>query len=206
MKDSGRCVERMVDGRTFLALAVLIAASTWGRVAVPAALPPAVHADTETVTNVPFATALDAAGRLSFDLVCRATPSNNVEVAFGRDSDGNGMLDVGEEDCTVGWDCGAWFVREGADGEPLAAVPEQSPTGDVRTLSWRLWVGADGTPSRLDARADGDAVFGALADAPPAWLHSPSWNLLRLTGRGIDAPLGSFSVAVTPDGTTFFVR
>ena len=206
MKDSGRCVERMVDGRTFLALAVLIAASTWGRVAVPAELPPAVHADTETATNVPFAVALDAAGRLSFDLVCRATPSNNVEVAFGRDSDGNGMLDVGEEDCTVGWDCGAWFVREGADGEPLAAVPEQSPTGDVRTLSWRLWVGADGTPSRLDARADGDAVFGALADAPPAWLHSPSWNLLRLTGRGIDAPLGSFSVAVTPDGTTFFVR
>ena len=187
-------------------IAVLIAASAWGRAAVPAALPPAVHADTETVTNVPFAVALDAAGRLSFDLVCRATPSNNVEVAFGRDADGNGRLDVGEEDCTVGWDCGAWFVREGADGEPLAAVPEQSPTGDVRTLSWRRWVGADGTPSRLDARADGDAVFGALADAPPAWLHSPSWNLLRLTGRGIDAPLGSFSVAVTPDGTTFFVR
>lgn len=189
-----------------MALAVLIVVSAWGRAVVPAALPPAVHADTETVTNVPFATALDVAGRLSFGLVCRATPSNNVEVAFGRDSDGNGMLDVGEEDCTVGWDCGAWFVREGADGEPLAAVPEQSPTGDVRTLAWRLWVGADGTPSRLDARADGDAVFGALADAPPAWLHSPSWNLLRLTGRGIDAPLGSFSVAVTPDGTTFFVR
>ena len=28
MKDSGRCVERMVDGRTFLALAVLIAAAS----------------------------------------------------------------------------------------------------------------------------------------------------------------------------------
>ena len=79
MKDSGRCVERMVDGRTFLALAVLIAASTWGRAVVPAVL-------------------------------------------------------------------------------------------------------------------------------PPAWLHSPSWDVVRLTGRGIDVPLGSFSVAVTPDGTTFFVR
>ena len=64
----------------------------------------------------------------------------------------------------------------------------------------------DGAPSRLDARADGDAVFGALADAPPAWLHSPSWDVVRLTGRGIDVPLGSFSVAVTPDGTMFFVR
>ncbi len=195
-----------MKGYVPMVLVTLIAASAWGRAAVPAALPPAVHADTETVTNVPFAVALDVAGCLSFDLVCHATPSNNVEVAFGRDTDGNGMLDVGEEDCIVGWDCGAWFVREGADGEPLAAVPEQSPTGDVRMFSWRLWVGADGTPSRLDARADGDAVFGTLADAPPAWLHSPSWNLLRLTGRGIDAPLESFSVAVTPDGTMFFVR
>ena len=47
---------------------------------------------------------------------------------------------------------------------------------------------------------------GARADAPPMWLHSPSWDVVRLPGRGLDAPLGSFSVAVTPDGTTFFVR
>ena len=46
-----------------MALAVLIVVSAWGRAVVPAALPPAVHADTETVTNVPFATALDVAGR-----------------------------------------------------------------------------------------------------------------------------------------------
>lgn len=189
-----------------MALAVLIVVSAWGRAVVPAALPPAVHADTETVTNVPFATALDAAGRLSFDLVCRATPSNNVEVAFGRDADGNGRLDVGEEDCIVGWDCGAWFVREGADGEALTAVPERPPADGVRTLAWRLLVDADGASSRLDARADGDAVFGALADAPPAWLHSPSWNLLRITGRGLDASPESFSVTVVPDGTTLFVR
>ena len=91
-----------------LSLAICLAASAWGRAPVPAALPPAVHADTETATNVPFAVALDAAGCLSFDLVCHATPSNNVEVAFGRDTDGNGILDIGEEDCIVGWDCGAW--------------------------------------------------------------------------------------------------
>lgn len=189
-----------------MALAVLIVVSAWGRAVVPAALPPAVHADTETVTNVPFATALDVAGRLSFGLVCRATPSNNVEVAFGRDADGNGMLDVGEEDCIVGWDCGAWFVREGADREALTAVPERPPADGVRTLAWRLRVDADGAPSRLDARADGDAVFGALADAPPAWLHSPSWDVVRLTGRGLDASPESFSVTVAPDGTTLFVR
>ena len=99
-----------------MALAVLIVVSVWGRAVVPAALPPAVHADTETVTNVPFAVALDAAGRLSFDLVCRATPSNNVEVAFGTDANGNGVLEPEETDRVVGWDCGSWFTRKGADG------------------------------------------------------------------------------------------
>ena len=186
-----------------MALAVLIVVSVWGRAVVPAALPPAVHADTETVTNVPFAVALDAAGRLSFDLVCRATPSNNVEVAFGRDADGNGRLDVGEEGCLVGWDCGAWFVREEADGEALTVVPDQSPTGDVRTLSWRVRVGADGTPSRFEATADG---LPAFAERSLESIYRPSWNLLRLTGRGLDASLETFSVSATPDGTVFIMR
>ena len=45
-----------------------------------------------------------------------ASPSNNVEVAFGTDADGDGVLDLWETDCVIGWDCGAWFVRKGADG------------------------------------------------------------------------------------------
>ena len=47
---------------------------------------------------------------------------------------------------------------------------------------------------------------GGRAEESTMWLHSPSWDVVRLPGRGLDAPLGSFSVAVTPDGTMFFVR
>ena len=190
-----------------MALAVLIVVSAWGRAVVPAALPPAVHADTETVTNVPFATALDAAGRLSFDLACRATPSNNVEVAFGTDANGNGVLEPEETDRVVGWDCGSWFTRRGADGacqmENGEWKIENGVEPEVRTLSWRVRVGADGTPSRLEATADGSPAF---ADLPLESTYSPSWNLLRLTGRGLDASLEAFTVSVTPDGTTFIMR
>ena len=190
-----------------MALAVLIVVSAWGRAVVPAALPPAVHADTETVTNVPFAVALDAAGRLSFDLVCRATPSNNVEVAFGTDANGNGVLEPEETDRVVGWDCGSWFTRRGADGacqmENGEWKIENGVEPEVRTLSWRVRVGADGTPSRFEATADGSPAF---ADLPLESTYSPSWNLLRLTGRGLDASLEAFTVSVTPDGTTFIMR
>ncbi len=81
-------------------------------------LPPVAHADAETVANVPLAASLDAAGRFAFSLTCIATPTNNVEVAFGRDANGNGALDVDEIERVAGWDCGRWFVRgENAEDE-----------------------------------------------------------------------------------------
>ena len=179
----------------------------WARVAAPVSLPPAVHADTEVSTNVPFTAALDAAGRFAFDLSCRATPSNNVEVAFGTDANGNGVLEPEETDRVVGWDCGSWFTRKGADGacqmENGEWKIENGVEPEVRTLSWRVRVGADGTPSRFEATADGTLVF---ADLPLESTYSPSWNLLRLTGRGLDASLEAFTVSVTPDGTTFIMR
>ena len=183
------------------------ALAAWARTVVPASLPPAVHADTEVMTNVPFTAALDAAGRFAFDLSCRATPSNNVEVAFGTDADGDGVLDLGETDCVIGWDCGAWFVRKGADGacqmENGEWKIENGVEPEVRILSWRVRVVADGTPSRFEATADGSPAF---ADLPLESTYSPSWNLLRLTGRGLDASLEAFTVSVTPDGTTFIMR
>ena len=185
------------------ALSALVAAGAPSR----AALPPVTHADTEVSTNVPFTAALDAAGRFAFDLSCRATPSNNVEVAFGTDANGNGVLEPEETDHVVGWDCGSWFTRKGADGacqmENGEWKIENGVEPEVRTLSWRVRVGADGTPSRFEATADG---LPAFAERSLESIYRPSWNLLRLTGRGLDASLETFSVSATPDGTVFIMR
>ena len=183
------------------------ALAAWARTVVPASLPPAIHADTEVSTNVPFTATLDAAGRFAFDLSCRATPSNNVEVAFGTDANGDGVLELEETDRVVGWDCGSWFTRKGADGACRMKNGEwkmESGGGpEVRTLSWRVRVRTDGTPFRFEATADGSPAF---ADLPLESTYSPSWNLLRLTGRGLDASLETFTFSVTPDGTTFIMR
>lgn len=183
------------------------ALAAWARTVVPASLPPAIHADTEVSTNVPFTATLDAAGRFAFDLSCRATPSNNVEVAFGTDANGNGVLEPEETDRVVGWDCGSWFTRKGADGacqmENGEWKIENGVEPEVRTLSWRVRVGADGTPSRFEATADGSPAF---AERSLESIYRPSWNLLRLTGRGLDASLETFSVSATPDGTVFIMR
>ena len=183
------------------------ALAAWARTVVPASLPPAIHADTEVSTNVPFTATLDAAGRFAFDLSCRATPSNNVEVAFGTDANGNGVLEPEETDRVIGWDCGSWFTWKGADGACRMKNGEWKMENgggpELRILSWRVRVRTDGTPFRLEATADGSPAF---ADLPLESTYSPSWNLLRLTGRGLDASLENFFVSATPDGTVFIMR
>ncbi len=97
----------------FLVLVGIPSLVLWGRPPVSAALPPAIHTDTEMTTNVPFVAVLDAVGRFALTLSCHATPSNNVEVAFGTDRNVNGVLELEETERVIGWDCGSWFSRKG---------------------------------------------------------------------------------------------
>ena len=179
---------------------------------VPAVLPPVTHADTETVTNVPFTAALAAAGRFRLSLACLATPSNNVEAAFGVDRDGDGALALEEMDCVVGWDCGAWFVRKGADGartEHTGVVPADG----VSELSWTVQAARGGAATRLEASVDGAPAFAELGAREPRrhglaadWLFRPGWNMVRLTGRGLEGHGEAFAVQVLPDSVVIRFR
>jgi hypothetical protein len=181
---------------TFVAFAVLSASAL--------TLPPVVHYDTETSTNMPFAIDSSGAGRFTLSLSCIATPSNNVEATFGYDTNLDGILDLGEMSFTIGWDCGAWFVRQGFDGirieEPYVS------TNDVKTLSLNLRFGASGQPRRLEAAADGQPLFSAIAAAPPEWLNIRRCNRLRLTGRGLAGHGESFEVGITIDAISIRYR
>ena len=167
-------------------------------------LPPVVHFDTETSTNMPFAIGSSGAGRFTLSLSCLATPSNNVEASFGYDTNLDGVLDLGEITFTVGWDCGAWFLRQGCDGirmeEPCAS------TNDMMTLSMNLRFGASGQPRRLEAAADGQPIFSAIAAPLPEWLNIRRCNRLRLTGRGLDGHGESFEVGATIDAIAIRCR
>ncbi len=167
-------------------------------------LPSVIHYDTETSTNVPFAVASSGAGRFTLSLSCIATPSNNVEAAFGYDSNLDGVLDLGEISFTIGWDCGAWFVRQGCDGVRIEET--YASTNDVKTLLLNLRFGASGQPRRLEAAADGQPVFSAIAATPPEWLNIRRSNRLRLTGRGLDGHGESFEVGTTIDAIAIRYR
>ena len=75
------------------------------------ALPQSEYADTEVSTNIAFAVERPAMTRIEFTVALDATPTNNVEVAIGTDTNSDGNLAVEEAAYVFGYDCGTWFAR-----------------------------------------------------------------------------------------------
>ena len=99
-------------GLVIVAIFGALAAQHLFAVEVPA-LPESEFADTEVSTNIAFSAGAGMQRiRLLVDM--QASPSNNVEVAVGRDADEDGVLSLDEAVITVGYDCGVWFVRSAA--------------------------------------------------------------------------------------------
>ena len=151
--------------------------------AVPS-MPEAVNDDSEAVTNLVFDASRPDARTFSLRLELDATPSNNVEVVFGRDTDGDGLLSRDEEALMVGWDCGRWKVVDCASGGETA---ESVVSGHV-ALDLCVRIGTDAAPWSLEATAGGQPVFSALAVAPPPFLFSRDWNAAKVVCRGLDSP------------------
>ena len=171
--------------------------------ALAAPLPHPTFADAGACTNAVLS-ALNASGVLSFSLSFAPGPSNNVEVAFGTDFDGNGKLSSDERRMAAGWDCGAWFMRS-AEGESMMQTA-QPPCGVVREFRWSLRLKHGRVPSRLSATVDGVPIFSEVASAPPGWLYEPEWNMACVIVRGADVDGGMGEVKAAIDGTVLKLR
>ena len=166
-------------------------------------LPECGYADTETSTNVPLAFARAGVKNFDFELCLVGTLSNNVQLAFGRDLDSDGVLAADETDMAVGWDCGGWRIVNCETGDAVESAA--ATTNDVKALSWSLFL-RRGRPRRLTVSENGVPVFAELADAPEPWFHSPGWDMLRLTVRGVDAAYESARVKLVVSGYVIDLR
>ena len=172
--------------------------------ALAASLPQSDFADSGASANIAFA-ASSMPGAVTFSLEFAPSPTNNVEIAFGTDSDGNGVLSTEEERLTIGWDCGRWFVRKGENAEDEYSYTATAD-GTAKVLSWKMTTMRGGVPSRLVATVDGTAVFSELSASPPRWLYDTSWNLARVVVRGAGVEGSVTPVKVSVAGTVFYMR
>ena len=185
-------------------IALLLGMGAWANDSIRTSLPPVAHADTETTTNVVFAVGIPYSGKFALSLECLATPSNNVQVAFGTDANANGVLDLEETELLTGWDCGAWFVQNGFDAPRQRTGAE--PPDAAGSFAWEVRLSPSGVPVRASFLGNGAPVLNDVSTARPTWLYSRSWNMLRLTGRGLDTSGESFEVSILPDGFTIILR
>ena len=187
---------------TFLVVCVSAAACA---AAVSPTLPVAEWPDCEAATN----TALPVATwqrRGHFDVqMSIAAGTNLVQLAFGRDADGDGELSYEETAFLVGRGIGEAFVEDVAARMRYAeALPS---VAGRRGLGLRVSLRADGTPTGLVATNEtGAAVFPEWRHAPPAFCFDPSWDTVRVVSAGPDEADGRVRVEIGPDGTLFIMR
>ena len=170
----------------------------------PVPLENAVFADAEASTNVPPPVCTSVPHVFSFTMDFAGSPSNAVEIAFGVDADADGALAPDEARLVIGWDCAAWFVRNEAEGETLSE--QAAVVAGSQTLSVSMRIGRSGRPSSCAVNGGSAPLFTGLASAPPAWLHDCSWNLCRITSRGVGSHGASFLVSSSPDGLKVIMR
>jgi len=100
---------------------------------------------------------LDKLRVFRLEMTFDATPSNNVQVAFGRDDrPADGALAAEETDFIVGYDCGEWFLRPRGLRERFAFPAVE--TNGTRTLAASIRVTSQGV-FQTPAFKDGGTAF-----------------------------------------------
>jgi len=177
-----------------LALAVVVVASL---VATRPALAKVISAPrllawetvgTEVSTNISLVTHRDDVRGFVAAMDFAGTASNCVQMAFGRDADGDGELELAETDLLVGWRAGRYFIEDSAAGtrhEEPAAPSEAS----LRTFALHVGTGPMQAVQCAYASDDtGTRYFDGVLASRPSWLFISEWNLCKVTRRGVDEP------------------
>ena len=146
-------------------------------------MPQPEYDDCEVVTNCVFDTFRNDAKEFAIRIELDATPSNGVEVVFGCDADGDGLLSRTEETMSIGCDCGEWKVENLVTGDMFSCT---GMPGHV-ALNWKLRLNRNRAPRSLAATVNGQPTFTQLV-TPPPFLFDPTWNAAKVVRRGQSNP------------------
>ena len=178
------------------AILTILPLVAFGKTRTMPVLPPPVFADTEVSACHQLNQSGEAVNRLDFHLDFNGTPSNNVEVAFGTDANGDRSLSLDETDVVIGWECGRYFIERYRTGDRFDEA-SVGTNGVARSLDWHYLVKNERrTVKCFAATNETGAVFANLSASAPDWIYNGNWNLMRLTARGVDVQDEQFEVSV----------
>jgi hypothetical protein len=168
-------------------LAVIMPFAVFARTILVPPQPVSPYLDTEVSTNCVLHRSRIDARTFDVNFQFEGTPTNNLEVAFGRDSNTNGVLDVQEIDTVYGWRGGRYFIENVRAWERIES--EAAANALCGVVDVQLRNDAQTVPRRFTATCGGVAAFPELATTPPpAWLFREEWDMVRVTRRGAGVP------------------
>lgn len=150
------------------------------------AQPASLLADTEVSTNIAFNATRRDMREFDVRMELSGSVSNCVQVAFGRDEDGDGDLAPEETGLMFGWR-GGRYVIEDVCGEARYFEDGVSTDETGRFLHMRVKMDRNMVPKRAAFTNEVGACFAPLTSPVPAWLYREEWNLMKVTRRGVVA-------------------
>ena len=172
----------MKFGAAMLVILLAFSAFAGTRVAV-SSLPISQFADTEVFTNIVLHGRRTDTWKVDLHIQLAGTSTNDLEVAFGRDVNTNGVLEVEEIETMYGWRGGRYFIENVPAWE---RIEEEAATNALcGVCDIHLDNNSSVFPRRFAATCGGVAAFGGLATTPsPAWLFRREWDMVRVVRRG----------------------
>ena len=171
---------------------VTVGMQAFARTIVVPPQPVSPYADTEVSTNIQFSASSEHAREIEMRFALDGCMSNCVQVAFGKDADGDGVLGADESETLYGWRNGRYFAESVADGLRVEEPDPGSAASRVLTMNLLLKKG-EGLSGFAATNGVGVAVFTNLSATAQGWLYKPDWNMMRVTRRGPGVPAEWFT-------------
>ena len=171
---------------------VTVGMQAFARTIVVPPQPVSPYADTEVSTNIQFSASSEHAREIEMRFALDGCMSNCVQVAFGKDADGDGVLGADEAETLYGWRNGRYFAESVADGLRVEEPDPGSAASRVLTVNLLLKKG-EGLSGFAATNGVGVVVFTNLSATAQGWLYKPDWNMMRVTRRGPGVPAEWFT-------------
>ena len=161
-----------------------------------AQIAPSQYADSESMTNRTWNLNLPSLKQWSTSIELVGTASNNLEFAIGHDANRDGRLSFDEQGVVLACDGGEWIL--GRMRDEVWGMSEA-----VSEEGWRFVTGGPDTNGVVWAYIEVDI---RRHKSNPAWLYSDTWNLMKVTRRGVDDPLELVKLETRTSGTIVILR
>ena len=143
--------------------------------------------DTEVSTNIQFCASDSRFREIEMRFALDGCASNCVQVAFGKDADGDGVLGAGEVETLYGWRNGRYFAESMTEGVRVEESDSSGAQSCAFAISLRLSKGGGlqhfSATNVLDA-----AILTNISASTQSWLYQSDWNMMRVTRRGPGVP------------------